>query len=277
MTAFIAEKPFSAFISLAPSGRAKSGRPRQVCPRNKPPVCVCVRCPAVATATRGRLTPRDGIPTPRQVRLRRPPAPPRPADAARRPGARAVAAYKAGGGGARLLMDRCAPLPPVVRLSLLSAAARPATADARCGVDRRAGSAGRCVWGRRGGVGGGRGVFAEAPRWGSGAEVRARAKVRARAQVGVSRGGGWFAPCPRRHFPLTACRPAAGSSPNATEPQRHGATGQREPEAREVLSGPDYEEDEEYEEAVPVHQYIVDDLIRGESGPGVRRARLWRA
>ncbi|XP_009947444.1 PREDICTED: amphiregulin, partial [Leptosomus discolor] len=38
------------------------------------------------------------------------------------------------------------------------------------------------------------------------------------------------------------------------------------PEAREgeAVSGPDYEEDEEYEEALPVHQYIVDDLIRVE-------------
>ncbi|XP_009466943.1 PREDICTED: amphiregulin [Nipponia nippon] len=42
--------------------------------------------------------------------------------------------------------------------------------------------------------------------------------------------------------------------------------GQGEPEAREAeaASGPDYEEDEEYEEALPVHQYIVDDLIRVE-------------
>ena len=79
-------------------------------------------------------------------------------------------------------------------------------------------------------------------------------------------------------FYLTACRPVAGSSTNATEPERHGSPGQREPEAREgeVVSGPDYEEDEEYEEALPVHQYIVDDLIRGESaalparGDGVR-------
>ncbi|KAM6429250.1 amphiregulin [Rhynochetos jubatus] len=63
---------------------------------------------------------------------------------------------------------------------------------------------------------------------------------------------------------LAACRPVAGASPNATEPERRGGHGQREPEAREgdAVSGPDYEEDEEYEEALPVHQYIVDDLIR---------------
>lgn len=73
-------------------------------------------------------------------------------------------------------------------------------------------------------------------------------------------------PCLRRHFPLTACRPVAGSSPNATDPERLGGPGQREPETREgeTMADPDYEEDEEYEEALPVHQYIVDDLIRGE-------------
>lgn len=64
---------------------------------------------------------------------------------------------------------------------------------------------------------------------------------------------------------LKANRAAAGSSPNATELQRHE---EREPGSREgePVPGPDYEEDEEeYEEAPPVHQYIVDDLIRGES------------
>lgn len=62
---------------------------------------------------------------------------------------------------------------------------------------------------------------------------------------------------------LAANRAAAGSSPNATEPQRHGEPGSRE---GEPVPAPDYEEDEEeYEEAPPVHQYIVDDLIRGES------------
>ncbi|OPJ75993.1 amphiregulin [Patagioenas fasciata monilis] len=65
---------------------------------------------------------------------------------------------------------------------------------------------------------------------------------------------------------LVACRPVAGSAPNATEPERHGDPGHRESEAREgdAVSGPDYEEDEEYEEVLPVHQYIVDDLIRVE-------------
>lgn len=71
---------------------------------------------------------------------------------------------------------------------------------------------------------------------------------------------------------LAACRPVAGSSPNATDPERLGGPGQREPETREddPVSAPDYEEDEEYEEALPVHQYIVDDLIRGE-GDAARR------
>lgn len=96
--------------------------------------------------------------------------------------------------------------------------------------------------------------------------------------AGGSRAGGRFAPWPTAPFCLTACRLVAGSSPNITEPERRGDPGQREPEAREgeAVSGPDYEEDEEYEEALPVHQYIVDDLIRGESasrqGPGVRWA-----
>ncbi|KAF2976432.1 hypothetical protein EK904_013664 [Melospiza melodia maxima] len=61
-----------------------------------------------------------------------------------------------------------------------------------------------------------------------------------------------------------ANRAAAGSSPNATEPRRHE---EREAGSREgePVPGPDYEEDEEeYEEAPPVHQYIVDDLIRVE-------------
>lgn len=42
------------------------------------------------------------------------------------------------------------------------------------------------------------------------------------------------------------------------------------------MPGPDYEEDEEeYEEAPPVHQYIVDDLIRGESAAlGSRKLRV---
>uniref|UniRef100_A0A8B9F458 Amphiregulin n=1 Tax=Amazona collaria TaxID=241587 RepID=A0A8B9F458_9PSIT len=53
---------------------------------------------------------------------------------------------------------------------------------------------------------------------------------------------------------LAACRPVAGSSPNATHLERLGGPGQREPETREG----------EYEEALPVHQYIVDDLIRVE-------------
>lgn len=70
--------------------------------------------------------------------------------------------------------------------------------------------------------------------------------------------------------PLTApslltARLAAASSPNGTQP------GPREAEARqgEAVSGPDYEEEEDDEEALPVHQYIVDDLIRGEAAvPG---------
>lgn len=91
--------------------------------------------------------------------------------------------------------------------------------------------------------------------------------MRWRAGRGGSRAGGRFAPLPTAPFCLTACRLVAGSSPNATEPERRGDPGQREPEAREgeAVSGPDYEEDEEYEETLPVHQYIVDDLIRGES------------
>lgn len=90
---------------------------------------------------------------------------------------------------------------------------------------------------------------------------------------GTGRAGG-VAPCPSlcllAHcvmFPLTACRPVAASSPNSTEPQRHGGSVQREPEVvreGEAVPAADYEEDEEYEEAPPVHQYIVDDLIRGE-------------
>lgn len=94
---------------------------------------------------------------------------------------------------------------------------------------------------------------------------------------GAALGGGTSAPCSRRPFrSLTANCAAAGSSPNATEPQRHG---EREPGSREgePVPGPDYEEDEEeYEEAPPVHQYIVDDLIRGESaalGLGSRNLR----
>uniref|UniRef100_A0A8C0VM51 Amphiregulin n=1 Tax=Cyanistes caeruleus TaxID=156563 RepID=A0A8C0VM51_CYACU len=71
--------------------------------------------------------------------------------------------------------------------------------------------------------------------------------------------------CSRHRFlSLKASRAAAGSSPNATEPQRHE---EREPGSREgeLVPGPDYEEDEEEdEEAPPVHQYIVDDLIRVE-------------
>ncbi|XP_067153164.1 amphiregulin isoform X2 [Apteryx mantelli] len=65
---------------------------------------------------------------------------------------------------------------------------------------------------------------------------------------------------------LAACRLAAASSANATEPERRRAPGPREPLARvgEAVSAADYEEDEEYEEAAPVHQYIVDDLIRVE-------------
>ncbi|XP_035181962.1 amphiregulin [Oxyura jamaicensis] len=58
---------------------------------------------------------------------------------------------------------------------------------------------------------------------------------------------------------VLAARLAAASSPNGTQP------GPREAEARqgEAVSGPDYEEEED-EEALPVHQYIVDDLIRVE-------------
>ncbi|KAJ7412521.1 Amphiregulin [Willisornis vidua] len=69
---------------------------------------------------------------------------------------------------------------------------------------------------------------------------------------------------PGKDSGCASSRPACGSSPNATEPQRRG---ERQPESREgePVPGPDYEEDEEeYEEAPPVHQYIVDDLIRVE-------------
>lgn len=67
--------------------------------------------------------------------------------------------------------------------------------------------------------------------------------------------------------PLTApslltARLAAASAANGTQP------GPREAEGRqgEAVPSPDYEEEEEEgEEALPVHQYIVDDLIRGEA------------
>ncbi|KAI6069466.1 Amphiregulin [Aix galericulata] len=58
-----------------------------------------------------------------------------------------------------------------------------------------------------------------------------------------------------------AARLAAASAANGTQP------GPREAEGRqgEAVPGPDYEEEEEEgEEALPVHQYIVDDLIRVE-------------
>uniref|UniRef100_A0A8C9G8T0 Amphiregulin n=1 Tax=Pavo cristatus TaxID=9049 RepID=A0A8C9G8T0_PAVCR len=57
---------------------------------------------------------------------------------------------------------------------------------------------------------------------------------------------------------LAACRTAAASEPNGTEPERRG--GPREPEP---ALGSDYEE-EEYEEAPLAHQYLVGDLVRVE-------------
>lgn len=62
-----------------------------------------------------------------------------------------------------------------------------------------------------------------------------------------------------------ACRTAAASEPNGTEPERRGGPRESEP-----APGSDYEE-EEYEEAPLAHQYLVGDLVRGEAREGAWR------